>query len=381
MAKSKPKWYSMGVDEIEQCFRTNRHTGLASEEAERRRIKGNGIFSFPELSAKEAIKLVMSDVATYYIAIIAMLCLVFQRWLEAVVVLIIIAANSALTAFLKVVSNKYENAVMAPSLPRCNVLRDGRIVNVDPRCVVEGDIICVKAGDILPCDVRVIKSRDLLVFEALEDDNGKRSYVTSRKIVDPINTDAVERSGRISNMIMADTIVNGGFGVGIVVACGKHTRLVSGGDFIEMKAGNGISEFDDKIGRLFKYITIGLLTMLVPFIFVALFSKDSSASPIDCIIQIGAIAASLPMQTVTVIYFYFELYKFIALLVSPLIISSIASTPLSTALPKSLSSLSENLSRTKSARSSFFLSGFSIPSRILLNWSVEVCSMMFFIPL
>ena len=131
MAKSKPHWYSIGVDEIEQRFRTNQHTGLSSEEAERRRIRNNSILCFPELSAKDAVKLVMSDVATYYIAIIAMLCLVFQRWLEAVVVLIIIAANSALTAFLKVVSNKYENAVMAPSVPRCDVLRDGRAVSVD----------------------------------------------------------------------------------------------------------------------------------------------------------------------------------------------------------------------------------------------------------
>ena len=302
MAKSKPHWYSIGVDEIEQRFRTNQHTGLTSEEAERRRVRGNGVFGFPELSAKEAVKLVMSDVATYYIAIIAMLCLVFQRWLEAVVVLIIIAANSALTAFLKVVSNKYENAVMAPAIPRCDVLRDGHLVSVDARSVVEGDVILVKAGDILPCDARVVKSKELVVYELIEDENGKTKQITSMKVVDVQNRDFVERTGKKPNMIMANSIVTGGYGMCISVACGGHTELVGNGHLIEMKAGNGVSEFDDKIGKLFKYITIGLLAMLVPFIFVALFSKDSSASPIDCIIQIGAIAASLPMQTVTVIY-------------------------------------------------------------------------------
>lgn len=302
MAKSKPHWYSIGVDEIEQRFRTNQHTGLSSEEAERRRIRNNSILCFPELSAKDAVKLVMSDVATYYIAIIAMLCLVFQRWLEAVVVLIIIAANSALTAFLKVVSNKYENAVMAPSVPRCDVLRDGRAVSVDARSVVEGDVILVKSGDILPCDARVVKAKDLLVYEQVEDEHGKKGFVTSKKVSDVQNRDYVERSGKKPNMIMAGSIVNGGYALCIAVACGKHTELVCGGDSIEMRQGNGISEFDDKIGKLFKYITIGLIAMLIPFIFVALFSKNASASPIDCIIQIGAVAASLPMQTVTVIY-------------------------------------------------------------------------------
>ena len=302
MAKAKPKWYSMSVDEIEKHLRTDRHTGLTKEEAERRKGKSGTLFRFPDLSAKEAIKLVMSDVATYYIAIIAMLCLVFQRWLEAVVVLIIIAANSALTAFLKVISNKYENAVMAPSIPRCDVLRDGKIVSVDSRCLVEGDVIFVKAGDIISCDIRVIKPRDLLVYETVEDENGKLSYATTKKIAEPQSTDAVEKSGRMRNMIHAGSMINGGYGMGIVVACGKNTVLGNSGNVIEMKSENGICEIDDRVNRLFRYITIGLLAMLIPFIFVALFSKDSSASPIDCIIQIGAVAASLPMQTVTVIY-------------------------------------------------------------------------------
>lgn len=302
MAKAKPLWHSMTVEEIEQGFRSNIHVGLSNEEAARRRHKGEALSMFPELSAKDAIKLVMSDVATYYIAIIAMLCLVFQRWLEAIVVLIIIAINSILTAFLKVVSNKYENAVTAPTLPRCDVLRDNKLISVDARSVVEGDIIFMKAGDILPCDVRLIKQDKLLVYEKTKNSKDETVYNTSPKTVDPISSDQVIRSGRIGNMVMAGSIINGGMGKGIVVACGSNTEFTVQDRDLNHRFVNGISEIDDKINKLFRYITIGLLVMLIPFIFVALFSKDSSASPIDFITQIGAIAASLPMQTVTVLY-------------------------------------------------------------------------------
>lgn len=304
MSASQERWHSLTVEEIEDRLNTNTHTGLNSEDVKsRRRGENSGIFLFPQLSSKEATMLVLNDVALYFFAFVAVFCAVFQRWLEAVVALIIITVNCAVTVALKILANKYENAVMAPSIPRCDVLRDGRLLSIDGRSIVEGDVIYMKPGDILPCDVRITRASGFTVYEAVgTDDSGRLKYARSSKAADTMDVNMSVPIGKIYNMVFASSMVTSGYAVGIAVDCGQSTFIGKNYGGIEMRSENRKSSVDDVINKLFRYITIGLFAMIVPFIFVSLFSADATANPIDYFSQTAALAASLPLQTITVLY-------------------------------------------------------------------------------
>ncbi len=304
MSASQERWYAMSVDEIEDRLKTNTHTGLNSEDIKTgRRPHNKELFVFPELSAKRAAALVLNDVALYFFVAIAVFCAFFGKWVEAVTAILIIAANCSLAVYLKITSNKYENAVMAPSIPRCDVIRDGRIVSADARDIVVGDIVYLKPGDIAPCDLRIAKVRDFSVYEAVAGgEDGSLKYARSAKTNQTMNTGGGVPIGKIYNMVFANSMVTSGYAVGIAVATGKNTFLSQSHGGIVMTSDNARSPVDEMINRLFRFISFGLAGMIIPFVFISLFSNEASAGPIDYLIGTGSLALSIPLQTITVLF-------------------------------------------------------------------------------
>ena len=158
------RWHTLSVEDVVEKLGTDVRCGLKSSDAvSRKSIRNDGsVFSFPSLSPSDAAKLVMNDVALYFFFFLAaVVCAVFEMWTAAIVAVVIVLVNCTFTVGLKIVSNKYENAVMAPSIPRVTVIRDGKKISIDGRNAVPGDIILIKAGDIMPCDVRIVKAKAL----------------------------------------------------------------------------------------------------------------------------------------------------------------------------------------------------------------------------
>src|SRR3546814_8558053 len=74
---------------------------------------------------------------------------------------------NAVVGFLQ--EDKAEKALSAIArlvAPRASVWRDGRRVGIPVTDIVPGDIAMVEAGDRVPADLRLIRTRGLLVDEA-----------------------------------------------------------------------------------------------------------------------------------------------------------------------------------------------------------------------
>ncbi len=297
------KWHSLEVEDITERLQTNIHSGLDIEEVKRRdKSTRTGLYHFPQLLPKEAAKLVMNDVALYFFCFVALVCAIFGNWLEAFVVLLLIGLNCFATVTFKVSANKYENAVAASSIPRVDVLRQGRVYNVDGRSVVEGDVLFFNVGDVAPCDVRVIRSNGLSVLEAVGiNPDGSLQYARSQKNGQTM-ADVRVPIGRISNIIFAGSVITSGYARGIAVECGEDTFIgkIKGG--IGIRPANQQSKADNTINTLFRFLTIAMFVMIFPIILLNLFSQNSAVAPSDAFLQTASLAVSLPLQTITVLY-------------------------------------------------------------------------------
>lgn len=295
----------MPVEEVAEKLNTDIYRGLSmSDAADIKKIRNDGsAFTFPKLSPSDAAKTVLNDVLLYFFFfLVAILSAIFDMWASAIVAVVIILVNCFITVSLKIVSNRYENAVVAPTIPRVTVIRDGRRMSIDGRNAVPGDIILVKEGDILPCDVRVIRTEGLTVYESVPDKNGSRTNVRTRKCEGTFPKNAKLSLDKITNMIFAGGMVISGSAVCIAVACGKNTYVAKRFSGIEMISQNKLGKTEETIGSFFKYATMILFILAIPFSLILLFFGNAAVSPLDSISQTTAIAVSLPLQTITVLY-------------------------------------------------------------------------------
>ena len=82
------------------------------------------------------------------------------------IILMIIAASGALGFWQEHSAGRAVDALLARVRVRVEVYRDGRETSVPVEEVTVGDVVVLRAGDVIPADCRVIASHDLLVDEA-----------------------------------------------------------------------------------------------------------------------------------------------------------------------------------------------------------------------
>ena len=103
--------------------------------------------------------------------------------------------------------------------PKASVLREGRRATIEAAEVVPGDILLLEAGDRVAADVRLVKSRNLRIDEAILTGES----VPSEKATEAAAADA--SLGDRASMAFSGTLVTAGQGTGVVVATGPSSEL------------------------------------------------------------------------------------------------------------------------------------------------------------
>ncbi|MDE3045626.1 MAG: magnesium-translocating P-type ATPase [Verrucomicrobiota bacterium] len=98
------------------------------------------------------------------------------------------------------------------------VLRDGKEVELSNEKIVPGDIVVLRAGDLVPADCVLLESTHLFVNEASL--TGESSPVEKRPGPSPLERPHLERT----NSLFLGTMVASGCGTAIVVATGQGTE-------------------------------------------------------------------------------------------------------------------------------------------------------------
>lgn len=204
-------------------------------------------------------------------------------------IIIIIVVLSALVDFVQ--TSRSENAaerLRNQVAPTATVIRDGKDVTVPRREVVPGDIVRLSAGDLVPADARLVRSRDLHVNQAAL--TGE-----SLPVEKEAGDDAPAQASNAPNMVYLGTSVVSGTATAVVVATGKNTTF---GDIAARLSTRPPETEFERGTRRFGFLVMQTVFFLVMFVVVisVAFRRDAFGSLLFAVaLAVGLTPEFLPM--------------------------------------------------------------------------------------
>ncbi len=216
------RWYDKSSLQTATLLGTNVGTGLDRNEVRRRRkLDGeNDIYPTPKKNYKTYLAHLLTDFNSLLMLTVLLIAAIFEETENLFVMLAVLLTYYTVAMVTYMKSQSVLDDMGKGALPNAKVLREGRVYMVKQRRLVRGDIIYISAGDIVPCDARLVESSDLEILEV---------NVTGA-------THAVRKSARFEeyhdiapagqkNMLFASSIVTKGHAKAICCEIGNETLV------------------------------------------------------------------------------------------------------------------------------------------------------------
>ena len=153
-------------------------------------------------------------------AVLSLLASRGEDWLDAVIILLIVVINSAISISQEDNAQRALEELQKLSSPKARALRDGKEEQIEAAQLVPGDVILLEAGDRVPADARLLECAGL---QADESAMTGESVPVVKELTDCLPEDTVLGDRR--NMVIAATVITAGRGKGVVVATGMDTQM------------------------------------------------------------------------------------------------------------------------------------------------------------
>ena len=167
-------WETLRKEEVLRNLKTNRKEGLESEEVKIRQEKfGKNILQ--EKNKETIFKKFIKQFQDFMIIILIIASLVsagisyFQGendYIDSVIILSIVILNSIMGVIQEVKAEKAIEALKQMTPQKAKVIREGKKEEIDAKELVQGDIVFLEAGNIVPADCRLIECFNFKVEES-----------------------------------------------------------------------------------------------------------------------------------------------------------------------------------------------------------------------
>lgn len=216
-----------------------------------------------------------------------------RDYTTAIIIIVLILISSAISFFQGESSNKAAKNLYKPISNKVDVFREGKQIEISIENVVPGDVIALRAGDMLPGDVRFLTTKDTFISQAAltgeSEPIEKFNYLKDDKVV---FTD-------LSNIGFMGSNIISGSAKAIVLSTGNDTYFGTmakslSGD----KSKNSFEQGVDSVSKLL----MNFMLIMVPIIFVinGLFKGDWANSFLFALtIAVGLTPELLPMIMTT----------------------------------------------------------------------------------
>jgi monovalent cation/proton antiporter MnhG/PhaG subunit len=214
-------WYRMEADLVFLETKT-RESGLAEPEA-RERLGEHGPNRLAGEEEIDRFRIFLNQFTSpliYILLIAALVTLLLREFTDAGVILFVVLLNAVIGFFQEYRAEESVRALRKLEVPKARVVREGREREIPSEELVPGDIVLLTSGARVPADLRLIRSLELSVEEAMLTGES----LPAAKIHTPIPEENLT-PGDQRNMAFMGTIVLNGRGRGIVVATGSSTVL------------------------------------------------------------------------------------------------------------------------------------------------------------
>lgn len=142
------------------------------------------------------------------------------EYIDSIIILAIVVGNAVIGTVQELRADKAIDALKRLSSPQARVVRGGKRQTIDSSGLVPGDLVILKAGDLVPADLRLVKSVELRAEEsALTGESAPVEKQADARC--PQDATLAERK----TMVFASTGIANGAGAGIVTAIGMDTAV------------------------------------------------------------------------------------------------------------------------------------------------------------
>ncbi len=201
-------------------------------------------------------------------------------------IIIILMAIFILTGFFQEYRAEQKIYQLRTFLKRyATVKRDGKIHRVDIRNLVPGDIVLLKAGDMIPADLRILHAKNLMVDESLISGES----LPASKDGSPIDLKEIGDEISAKNLAFFGSVVVEGWAHAVVIGTGKHAYFAQ--LFEKLNEIDRPSLFEKKIKEIAKFIS----NLILFFAAITFFAKTitSARADIDFLVFIVALIVAV----------------------------------------------------------------------------------------
>jgi magnesium-transporting ATPase (P-type) len=219
-AGERRPWHAVPAEDVLASFQSGPR-GLSEAEVARRRDRygANRLTPPPERTALMRFVAQFNNLFIYLLIAAGAVTALLGEWVDSGVIFGVVLIIAIIGFVQEGRAERALEAVRGMLSPTAQVLRDGRRHEIPAEELVPGDIVLLGAGDRVPADLRLIRTKNLQVEEAAL--TGESTAVEKRP--DPVAEDA--ELGDRASLAFSGTLVTVGQGTGVVVAVGDATEI------------------------------------------------------------------------------------------------------------------------------------------------------------
>ncbi len=244
---------SYKVDNLVKEFKSDLKRGLSDSQFKvNSELYGKNVIHKEEFSAFK-ILLSQFNVFVFLLIFSSLFSLYLGEFIDFLFIMVFVVLDVTLGFFQEYKSEKTAKLLEKYSNYSVLVVRDGKEMVLDHEELVPGDIVEIKAGDIIPADIKIFESNDLFLNESVISGESKPVFKSTHQIksADPI--------------LLSGTSVIKGYARGIVVYTGKNSRI---GHISKLSTSTeSISVYEKEAKKLsnfiFKLVAVSLTVALV----------------------------------------------------------------------------------------------------------------------
>ncbi|MFT4830782.1 MAG: Ca2+-transporting ATPase [Psychroserpens sp.] len=213
--------FALSIEIVVSQLGSSSEQGL-TKEAAKQRLKEYGPNQIPEDAAKNRWRILADQLFNPIINILAaatFLAFLFNDQLEGFTIIIVILISVIIGFSMELQAVRSLEALRKMGQMMTHVLREGKKIRIKGSELVQGDIILLQTGDVVPADARLTQVENLSVKESAL--TGESIPVYKDVEILPAETPITDQR----NMVFRGTMVNTGFARALVTATGKHTQL------------------------------------------------------------------------------------------------------------------------------------------------------------
>ncbi len=257
------KWHKLEIEAVLKKLGSDRTWGLTQGEVTRR-LDHDGPNKLKEEPRKSPWRILWEQLVEPLVLLLVAAATVsafLGDYKEAIAIMIIVILNAFLGFSQEYRAEKAMAALKSLAIPRVKVRREGHWYEIKASQLVQGDIVRLEDGNIVPADIRLIETANLRIQESIL--TGEAAAVD--KSIQPLTGKKIPLGDRI-NMAYMGTLVIYGRGYGVVVGTGMKTQLGKIATLLQ-KVQAELTPLQQRLQRLGQQLLIGSV-ILVGIIFI-----------------------------------------------------------------------------------------------------------------